>query len=268
MFIADAHVHFHPCFRRDRFFDAAWENFARAVPDTAAADGHLPYLLLTEAPGADFFRRWSEEPPRAARWRVKRTEESCSLALVRSDGATMVVVAGRQVPTAERLEVLALGTTEKIETGLRFQDCLLEAKRSARVVCVPWGFGKWTSTRGRLVRDALRTAGPCDFTLGDNAGRPLGTPVPPPFRTARHRGVLVLPGSDPLPFARHESRAGSFCFTVEGRPDRRRPMEGLTAALAAGGTVTPRGRRVGWLGFVRDQTELRVTRAAARRGVR
>jgi hypothetical protein len=264
MLIADAHVHFHACFRRHRFFDAAWQNLTGAHPHLASGEALLPYLLLTESPGADYFRRWRDEAGKATknsvRWRVEATREDCSLTARREDGAAIVIVAGRQVPTAERLEVLALGTTNGIPQGLPFHECVCRAGEIAPVVCVPWGFGKWSLGRGAVVREALIHADPSTFFLGDGAGRPRGRRVPHLFEIAAEHGIRVLPGSDPFPMRRHEDRAGTLCFSVAGDPDIERPWERLAAAVTGEAAVVALGARVGLTAFVRDQVELRLAR--------
>lgn len=263
MLIADAHVHFHACFRRDPFFDAAWKNITGAAP--ASGEAILPYLLLTESPGMNYFQRWRDEAETASeRWRVERTGEECSLRVVREDGVRMIVVAGRQIPTLERLEVLALGAAHEIPPGLPLQECLRRAKEYAPIVCVPWGFGKWWLGRGRAVREALERADPSTFALGDSVGRPRGRSAPHLFRVAADHGIRVLPGSDPFPVRRHEHRAGSLCFAVPGPVDLNRPMRRLVEAASDGAAVTVQGEHVGLVTFVRDQVGLRLARAGRR----
>jgi hypothetical protein len=268
MLIADAHVHFHACFRRDRFFDAAWQNLTEAASRVGPGEAVLPYLLLTESPGVDYFRRWRDESGRSskssARWHVEPTREDCSLTARREDGAALIIVAGRQVPTAERLEVLALGTTAGIPDGLPFHACLRRAHEIARIVCVPWGFGKWSLGRGALVREAVERADPSTFFLGDGAGRPRGGRLPRLFRMAADRGIRVLPGSDPFPVGRHEDRVGTLCFTVAGGADTEKPWERLAAAVSGGAGFAVRGKQVGLISFMRDQVELRLARMARR----
>ena len=268
MLIADAHVHFHACFQWDRFFDAALQNLTGAAPHVAPGEALLPYLLLTESPGVDYFRRWRDVAGKATRssvrWRVEPTREDCSLTARREDGAAIVIVAGRQVPTAERLEVLALGTTDGIPQGLPFHECVRRAGEIARVVCVPWGFGKWSLGRDAVVREALKHADQSTFFLGDGAGRPRGRRIPHLFEIAAEHGIRVLPGSDPFPVRRHEDRAGTLCFSVAGDPDIEKPWERLEAAVTGGATLVPLGTHVGLITFMRDQMELRLARMARR----
>lgn len=259
MLIADAHVHFHACFRRDRFLDAAWSNLSRLVPEEC--DTFLPVLLLAETPGSDHFLRWQAEIASGRSrdsWTMQGTDEECSVLAVRGDGATLAVVAGRQVPTSERLEVLALGTLGE-PTRLRpLPETLASAREVAPVVCIPWGFGKWWGRRGVTVRRVLADRRFPHLYLGDNAGRPRRFPSPRLFRRARSLGIRILPGSDPFPLRRHEARVGSLGFAVPAEVDRHRPMTSLVAALERGASPVSRGCHVGVLDFLRDQIGLRL----------
>lgn len=272
--IVDAHVHFHACFRRDRFLDAAWENLVRAEEGHAAnlgepsRDGRggtecLPYLLLAESPGVDYFQAWREKCGPAGSdgsWHLVATEEGCALLAVRDDGARLAIVAGRQVPTAERLEVLGLGTTRELPPGLPFGEAITVARAGSRIVCIPWGFGKWWFRRGRIVRRAIEESARDGIFLGDNAGRPRLLGTPQLLRFARRLGVRVLPGSDPFPLRRHETRVGTFCFSMPGPVDLDRPMERLVGVLEDGADPVPRGGSAGIPSFLRDQLALRLAR--------
>src|SRR4051794_39643129 len=141
----------------------------------------FPTLLLAEMSGANVFARW--QSGRAA-WSVRRTQEQESLIL----GDKLLVIAGRQIVTAERIEVLALLTSETFEEGRPLDETIQRTKLAGALVVLPWGVGKWCGARGRSVANAaIRYA----VQLGDNGGRPLGWPRPVLFR--EH---CVLPGSD------------------------------------------------------------------------
>jgi hypothetical protein len=89
------------------------------------------------------------------------------------------------------------------------------------VPVVPWGFGKWSGSRGRLLAEFLHEPAGRDVLLGDNGGRLALGPTPPLLAMARRRGIPVVPGSDPLPFRSQSERAGRYGFvlTAGGNPD-------------------------------------------------
>jgi hypothetical protein len=208
--LIDAHAHLHPSFDVGRWLSAAADAFGAAATELALAPPLTGILLLADHCGAEGFARLLHTVP--AGWQLRRT--GCGLALhsVDQQGRRMMIVAGAQIRTAERLEVLGLLTSADIPDGLELEaavQCVLDA---GGVPVVPWGFGKWTLRRGTLLRAALKRAEP-RFLLGDNGGR-LRLRTPRLFQEAARCGIPVLPGSDPLPFPDHQDRAGSSGFVA------------------------------------------------------
>jgi len=254
----DAHVHLYRCFAADRFFDCALANVANA----AAAGGSarpLGCLLFTETAGDHAFAELAGGERPAQRWRVRPTAEASALFAERTDGACLLVVAGRQIRTREDLEVLALGTTTTYADGIPFLETVETALATAGAAVQPWGFGKWWFRRGGLVRRALGTVTDPHFFLGDNGGRLAGTPRPRLFREAEARGCRVLPGSDPLPFPGQEQRVASYGFLLEGPLDAGRPGSSLLALCSANPEPPrPYGRLESLGAFCRSQVMLQV----------
>ncbi|MEA2602908.1 MAG: hypothetical protein QOF89_3900 [Acidobacteriota bacterium] len=260
--LIDAHVHFHPGFRRDELLDAAVASFARGAAELEIEGPTIGCLMLAETAEERWFLRLSrqEEGARFGAWQFEPGGDDAVLTARRqADGATLLIVAGRQVRSREGLEVLALATREEFPDGLPFSDALTRVRWSGAVTVIPWGFGKWWLYRGALVEAALRrVTGPGIF-LGDNAGRPQSVDRPRLFREAEVRGIPVLPGSDPLPLPEHALRAGSYGFVLEGGLDVGQPVQSLKQALLSL-TPAPRtfGRRVSLAGCCRDQVALRL----------
>lgn len=222
--LVDAHVHIHPCFPLESFFDGAVENFRKAARGAAAG-----CLLLTEMAGSHWFLN---APETAGAWTLASNEEKSSLVARRSSGESLIMVAGRQVVAHERLEVLALGRDADIPDGLPLAETLRRVRDSGALPVLPWGFGKWSGRRGTLVAATLaRPEG--ELYLGDNSNRLQLAGVPRLLREAGERGILVLPGSDPLPFPNHAGRAGSFGFVLETALDPLRPAEDLLRRVRA-----------------------------------
>lgn len=272
----DGHVHFRPAFEAAEFLDHAAENLSAAAAGgsagpggsaaaggsarpggSAAARGWTGALLLADPAGADSLStlRRRAADGRFGRWRLEETGERASL--VATDGARrLLLVAGRQVATADGLEVLALGTASELPDGDGLHETLDRVLALGAPAVVPWGLGKWWFRRGRLLRDLLERDPPEGFLLGDNAARPAGTPEPPLFRLAAARGVAVLAGTDPLPQPEEVLRVGRYGSLL---------ALGATASLAAPGATlrsTLRalrdsppaiGRRLSAPAFVRSQ---------------
>jgi hypothetical protein len=250
--LLDAHVHFHPGFAVDLFFDAAYDNLRRGAEQLGAGESFTGALMLTESHGAAAFAGWraaagdppAGPPPAGPRtpierpaggspsnagpsgaWRFHRTAETNSLwaAGDGDSGARLLLVAGRQLVTREGLEVLGLGLGEDLGEGLALDAAVAAVLERGAVPVIPWGFGKWWFRRGRRVAELLRADTAGRFFLGDNAGRPRRFPPPRLFAEAARDGVFVLPGSDPLPLSGQATKAGRCGFVLRGRLDPERP---------------------------------------------
>jgi hypothetical protein len=253
--LIDAHVHLYPVFDRVRFFAATVENLGSA----ARALGHPPGpggIFLTETTRDDAFAELAAGKGVPHGWRVERpAQDDCALWLHGPAGPALLVVAGRQLVSAEGLEVLAIGRQGAQADRLPAADILAALRAEETPAILPWGAGKWMGARGKLLARLVEDAAGQGVLLGDNAGRPLGWPTPPAFRS----GLPVLPGTDPLPVAPAVGEAGSYGFVLEGTPDPARPAEDIRARLLAMTAPPARfGGRTGPAGFVRRQIQLRA----------
>jgi hypothetical protein len=164
-------------------------------------------------------------------WRFELTREPCSVLARGPVGPPLLFVAGRQVATSDGLEVLALGAAATFADGEPLESTLAVVRRSGALPVLPWGFGKWSLARGRMIEELLRRGDPAELFLGDNGGRLRWGRLPPLFAFAAERGFRILPGTDPLPFPHHGGRAGSFGFQLPVPLDSERPAAAIFAAL-------------------------------------
>lgn len=263
MVIADGHVHVHDCFTIGRFLEAAVANFDRRLAAASQGGASTGLLLLTEAAGADWFRRLADRGS-ADGWTLRRSEDS---ALTAARGAQRVhLVAGRQIITAEGLEVLALATPGSFPDGRPLELTVAKVREAGAVAVVPWGFGKWSGARGRVLARFLDSWEGTGLFLGDNGNRPAFLGTPQPLASAAKRGLGVLPGSDPLPFPREVSRAGSFGFQLDAEVSDESPALDLRAVLLGGGGVTPYGELERPLRFLSNQWAMQVEKRRRTQG--
>ena len=258
-------MHVHDCFAWSPFIHAAVRNFARARRRLELPDSSPGCLVLVEPSGGRRFVSLWNDPGAVcvAGWRVERGADGRSLLFDCGGGATLLIVAGRQIVTAENLEVLAVACSREIRDSLPIRAALgAVADCGARAV-VPWGFGKWLGRRGRIVRELI-DALPVPFSLGDNGGRAGSLPRPPLFRLAERRGVPVLTGSDPLPLPREERRAGSYGFVLHEWRMTSRPAESLAERIGSlRGSPPSFGELNTVPGLIRAQLGLRWRRCTA-----
>jgi hypothetical protein len=255
----DAHVHYHDNFPTARFVGAAFDNVMQTA-SVAAVDA-TGCMVLTDPVGHDTFARLLSTPFEG--WppdvRVRATDDPLSALLTRGDGRSIVAVAGRQIVTAERLEVLALGTRRRFRDGEPVRDTLARVADCGALAVVPWGFGKWLFERGRLLRRLLDAEDSPPFHLGDNGGRPRPARTPRLFALARNRGIWNLPGSDPLPFTWQAARVLSYGFFLPCTPRLDAPWQQIRTLITTARTQPELfGRLENTAHFARTQVALRM----------
>ena len=265
MILVDAHVHVHGCFDLQNFLDSALENFRAEAARRQQGDSFSGVLLLTESAQVNWFQRFAFYADkerligRGNDWSFSRTNEACSLRAGCAAGQEVFVIAGRQIVTAEKLEVLALATDKEYRDGLPLSQTIQTVKENGAIPAVPWGFGKWMGKRGRILTEVLKQANKSDFFLGDNSGRSFFLPYPYHFRLVEPKGIRVLPGSDPLPFASECRRPGGFGFSVEGKLDPKQPARDIKNILMDSSFIPrPYGALENPYRFFRNQLAMQI----------
>jgi hypothetical protein len=267
LLLVDAHVHVHACFDLATLLEHAVLNFAAAARAVAAARPWRGVLCFTETAQADCFgtlahcAQKSRSP--AAGWAVAATAEPAALVVAScADGGTrLVVIAGSQIVSAEKLEVLALGTTRRFADHEPIAATLEAILAAGAAAVLPWGFGKWRGARARALDAVLTQPRPGALYLGDTSNRLRLMPRPAPFA---RRGWSVLPGTDPLPLRGEERRVGSYGLLLDAALDEARPTASLLDLLARPpGAWRAFGRREGPARFVRNQLAMQVGKRRA-----
>jgi hypothetical protein len=216
-------------------------------------------LMLAETRGVDRFSALRRLMAKSGSSGVV-DEESISLRYRSARGWPVFVIAGRQMVTAERIEVLALGTRAMVDDGAPLASVLEWCRSNDALAVLPWGVGKWMGRRRGIVMDVLKRCDPRQVALGDNGGRPGWWNVPI-FAAARARGFKILPGSDPLPLPGQAGRIGRFGFATAVSVDEDAPARSILRALQCPATtIRPCGEPVSLGGFLADQLALRVGR--------
>lgn len=268
MLVIDAHVHIHVCFDLSRFFGSAFSNCLQVARLVGSESSCIPVLLLTEGRMQRVFQRIQEETKKGNNrlgdeqtggYLVFATEEDESLRIQRVDGTCLFLISGRQIVTAERLEVLALSTVSEIPDGLPLEEAVAAVEKVGALTVIPWGFGKWSGRRRGVLMQYLASRREGVFFVGDNGGRPNFLQFPDFQREAPGLSLKVLPGSDALPFPSELQKVGSFGFTLQEELDLRRPGEALKRILKKHGAApVPFGSHESISRFARNQMALRI----------
>jgi hypothetical protein len=266
MVLVDGHVHVYDCFSVAAVFDAAAANFSAGARQVAGARGYDAVLCLVEGAAERFLdgvrsgakgRVWRGSH---GYWEAEQGNEPESV-IVRRGGTRFAVIAGRQLVTRERLEVLALGTTAPLRDGDSLEATLAAVQETGAAAVLPWGVGKWLGHRGSVVARIFADPQWRDVFAGDNGNRLALGPEPSQLAAARRGGRRVLPGSDPLPLPGQESRVGSYGFAVSADLDWQRPAAALLAILRSGASLAAFGRRAALGKFVGSQLALKLRSA-------
>lgn len=231
MYLVDSHVHLHACFDRSDFLDSASANLRRVAKRLNMQSNTPGVLLFTQSQGTDVFGNLRVGT--VGGWSISETGEPVSLRATNED-RTLYLVAGRQIVAREGLEVLAFGSTETFADGQPIETTIDAVLKTNGVPAIPWGFGKWSGARKkvvqRLARDSERF--PLLF-FGDNAGRLALASRPHLFEEIESLCRAILPGTDPLPFSHEFEKVGRLAFVVDNRLSPKQPFESLRSWLAA-----------------------------------
>ena len=224
--VADTHVHVYPCYDAGEVFSSAFSCFKRlGGPESARA------ILLTERFDCHFFQGLCEARVKIPTFGISVLSDGRSVRVTDAGGDTLYLVAGRQIVTQERLEVLALTIDAAIPDGKPVRTVLSEIKEQGGVPVLSWAPGKWFGKRGEIVRNLIDTLSPRDFILGDTTLRPTVWPEPGLMRRASEKGFRIVAGSDPLPFTGEEGWVGSYASLWTGAMDPENPAAALKEIL-------------------------------------
>lgn len=267
MILVDAHVHIYDCFHLPTFFESAFANFQSEAARMGQVDDFTAILLLTETSKDNWFERLESyasnkttaETKTIRDWTFHRTDENCSLCARGSKNQSLFLIAGRQIVTTEKLEVLALDTDKSFKDGAPIEQVIQSIRDMGAIPVIPYGFGKWIGQRGKILRDLLKKTESTKLFLGDNGGRPKFLHLPSQFKQAEKKGIRVLPGSDPLPFLSQCIRPGSFGFFVEGAVSTTHPARDIIRILLdPANTFKPYGQPEPFLRFFRNQLLMQI----------
>lgn len=241
LMLVDGHVHIHPCFDIKVLLNSALENFQKL---NYSSETYI--LVLTESQSQNYFARFQQlaqgdfengyknERLDLGEWQIMPTDELDSVCVQKtkqkSAAQSLYLIAGRQIVTREKLEVLALGTTHAFPDGEPLQATVNTVLENDAIPVIPWGFGKWLGRRGEKLSRLLHLPISVLF-LADNSARPAFWPEPALFHLAQQQGFSILNGSDPLPFKSEVRSPGRAGFSITGVFDSANPSASLRQAL-------------------------------------
>jgi len=259
--IADAHVHIHKCFEIDQLLNASLTNFQKISRTKTDIENSAFLIFLTEMPGDFEFSKlleYAQNHHQINNWKLTPTQESISISATNNENQKIFIIAGRQIVTAEKLEVLALISDNEFADSLPIETTIQNIVSKDGIPVLPWAVGKWTGKRGKILQKLLNSDTLSMVYLGDNSGRPNFWSRPSYFQLAEQKGWKVLPGTDPLPLKYEYTKPGSFGFIVEGEFNIVEPGKSMKEILLNPTTsVKPYGSLETPFRFIRNQLAIR-----------
>ena len=252
---ADTHVHLYPCYDLFAALLHGFDNLQHLAVSSGQAKSLdvLKILFLTERHDCEIFSSLAQGRCVHPGFSVKpSTEDGALWVQFRERPGRLLVVAGRQIVTKERLEVLALATTGKIGDGRPIAQVIEEVFSLHGVPVLNWSPGKWFGGRGRVVREVIEASPTHRFLVGDIGMRPKIWGEPVLLALARRAGFRLAAGSDPLPFKGEERNIGSFGVLAEAEISDRALLSDLRRFLRSADWKIV-GRRDSLCGMLRRQ---------------
>jgi hypothetical protein len=252
LIVADTHVHVYRDYDMAAALRHGLQNLSRLAAAAAGdgeavdSDGALMAMFLTEADSSRFFSdlRDGRLADRLPGWTVESAggggalwiaPDAVSPTTAPTSTATgrLLIVAGRQIVTEERLEVLALAT-DRQTGGLAgrpsAKDAIETVRSAGGVPVLSWAPGKWAFGRGQVVASLIEAAEPGTLLVGDTSLRASAS-EPQLIQRAHARGLKVVAGSDPLPIGGEEQILGSYGVSWTAEVDPARPLHSLRRTL-------------------------------------
>lgn len=248
LIVADTHVHLYPTYDLARAFDAAFENLGRLVsevcPGGQGSEAVVKVVCLTERRDCHLFRDLNTGAI-TLNPRFSLHHHGDEVIMVSRDGGEelLLLVAGRQIVTRERLEVLALTTDAEIPDGLPIDEVIERIRAVGGIPVLTWAAGKWLFGRGRIVRRVLKSVAKGGLLVGDSSLRPAGWREPSLMRFARKRGMRVVAGTDPLPMVGEEVVIGTYGVAGESDFNWRDPIGSVRSMLLSSPSMRTVGGR-------------------------
>lgn len=258
--LADTHVHVYPR------YDLSW--FLSSAFSGIGAGSAVPVLMLTERFDCFFFQSLLAGAAALPPGYLLAERGPNSAKISGPDGRCVIVIAGRQIVTAERLELLVLGRDLVIKDKTPIVQAIGVANSAGALPVVPWSPGKWLGARGKIVDQLICSRRPSELAFADSALRPQGWALPPLLKKAEAKGFAILAGSDPLPFAGEEKRVGGY-YTAAEIPSLTEdsPLQAFEAGLfsvfrdpTAARNLCSRGRRLSLASLILAQIRLKLAK--------
>jgi len=245
----DGHVHLYPCHEPSSAISYLINNLnlmAESARSREQEEDVFKIAFLAESKQHDYFHKILKNEIDFRKIDLETSagpEEHC-VSLSKQGKFLLTLVAGRQIVTGEKLEILGLGIEEIVPDGLPAEEAVEIIIAAGGLPVLAFSPGKWLFKRGRLAMALIEKYRP-NLLVGDSALRPLGWGEPSIMRRVKGK---ILPGSDPLPLSGDEKHAGCYGFVYQGSFDISKPLTSMKKIIATmPQTILSAGRRCSFI---------------------
>ena len=254
MLMIDGHVHIYQQYDWAGAVQALIDHLSASLPPGAPRQNAILIGLLAESKACRFFNEVIERrsPLTKGSLQVEAGPDADSLIIREAGIIKGYLIAGRQLVTAENLEVLALGMNTSISSGLPLAETIKSITGKGAIPVLSWSPGKWFFHRGKLVNSLIHSHSAGSFMIGDIGLRPTLWPLPRLMKVAAQQGFKIIGGSDSLPLAGEERWIGHSGFQVVGAFNPQQPAASVRDILInPASAFIPAGHHCSLLDFAR-----------------
>ncbi|AGF77058.1 hypothetical protein UWK_00475 [Desulfocapsa sulfexigens DSM 10523] len=235
---ADTHVHIYP----EYDIQLALHNLRRNLSQLDSQATCLAFLA--ERSDCNFFADFEKNGAQVLGAEAEVRYLESALHIKEKNYPDLYIFPGRQIITRERIEILALTVDKQIPEGLAASEVVKRIHQENGVPVLSWAPGKWFFKRKRVVQDLLDASRPGSLLIGDTTLRPTCWFRPLLMRQAAQKGLTVISGSDPLPFAGEEEVMGRYGIQFACDLDSTNPVSSIRSVLTRPGwQPSLRGKR-------------------------
>lgn len=230
--VIDTHVHFYPHFDLDDFLHQTYQNLDLAFKKQFPIRESVKVIYLMNSSifaGYDFFLHLARIEM-LCEWEISLLSDQKTLvAKHRETGRHLWICPAFQYTHVNGLELLALGLGQLPSTQMTLSELAFEILSLGGIPVLPYGFGKWSGSRLKIVRHMIEDFKDTSFCVGDSPARCFPFDNGTLFSRITSDRVRVFPGSDPLPLDGEEKYSGTCGIII---PDITLELSKLTYSLS------------------------------------
>ncbi len=227
--VADFHLHIYKIYPLESLLSSLFANLNR-IAGKHPGEPVLKAAFLAERRRYQIFNDWRRGLFRLRGYSVSPLGPH-TLEVKTDKGDRLLLFAGRQVATAESLEILSLANDRDVPDALPFGKAVERVLETGGIPVLPWAPGKWEGRRRPLIKAGIESLAGRGLMICDPSIRPFLFPEPALFRFARRLGVPVVAGTDTYPVVGEERLAGSYASLLEGDFDPADAAEAIPRLL-------------------------------------